>query len=84
VALNIVCYRFRSDHANEINGEIVILLHESGIAVPSASSIDGHTVIRAALVNHRTTAAEIDALLAASLAFGRRLTAAELPPPDHG
>jgi len=76
VALNIVCYRFRSDHANEINDEIVVLLHESGIAVPSASHVDGHTVIRAALVNHRTVAADVDALLQASVSFGQALSAA--------
>jgi glutamate/tyrosine decarboxylase-like PLP-dependent enzyme len=75
VELNIVCYRFCSDNANEINGEIVVLLHESGIAVPSTSSIDGHTVIRAALVNHRTVAADVDALLEATLSFGHALTA---------
>jgi glutamate/tyrosine decarboxylase-like PLP-dependent enzyme len=83
VALNIVCYRYQSGKANEVNGEIVVLLHESGVAVPSASSIDGHTVIRAALVNHRTVAADVDALLQATLAFGKTLTAAHQPSHEH-
>ncbi len=74
VELNIVCYRFRSIKANEINDEIVVLLHESGLAVPSVSTLNGHTVIRAALVNHRTQRADIDTLLTATLEFGRRLT----------
>ncbi|TXT38945.1 MAG: aromatic-L-amino-acid decarboxylase [Comamonadaceae bacterium] len=73
VALNIVCYRFRSDNTNAVNDELVVLLQESGIAAPSASSLDGHVVIRAAIVNHRTVAADIDALLEATLAFGRQL-----------
>jgi glutamate/tyrosine decarboxylase-like PLP-dependent enzyme len=79
VELNIVCYRFRSNNANKINGEIVVLLHESGIAAPSVSTVDGQVVIRAALVNHRTVAADIDALLKATLAFGRTLTQPDLP-----
>ncbi|MDD2880927.1 MAG: pyridoxal-dependent decarboxylase [Rhodoferax sp.] len=79
VDLNIVCYRFHSDNANEINDEIVVLLHESGIAVPSSSTVNGHTVIRAALVNHRTVAADVDALLDTTLAFGHALTSATKP-----
>lgn len=74
VALNIVCYRFRSSNANDVNSEIVARLHESGIAAPSASTVDGQLVIRAALVNHRTVAADIDALLEATLAVGHDLT----------
>ena len=73
VALNIVCYRFRSENANTINDELVVLLQESGIAAPSASTLDGQVVIRAAIVNHRTVAADVDALLAATLALGRQL-----------
>jgi len=73
VALNIVCYRFRSDNTNAVNDDLVVLLQESGIAAPSASSLDGYVVIRAAIVNHRTVAADIDALLEATLAFGRQL-----------
>ncbi len=74
VELNIVCYRFRSINANKANDDIIVLLHESGIAVPSASTIDGQTVIRAAIVNHRTVAADVDALLQATLDFGHALT----------
>jgi aromatic-L-amino-acid/L-tryptophan decarboxylase len=75
VALNIVCFRYRgaqADQADHVNTEIVADLHESGIAVPSTTTINGQVAIRAALVNHRTQAADIDALLAATLSFGRR------------
>lgn len=71
VALNIVCFRYRCDNADAVNAEIVADLHESGIAVPSVSQVHGHTVIRAAIVNHRTTEADIDALLSATLIMGR-------------
>jgi len=74
VALNIVCFRFRCENINKVNDEIVVLLHESGIAAPSVNTLDGQVVIRAALVNHRTVAADIDALLEATLALGRSLT----------
>lgn len=71
VALNIVCFRFRCPQADAVNSEIVADLHESGIAVPSATSVRDHTAIRAAIVNHRTVAGDVDALLDAVLTIGR-------------
>jgi aromatic-L-amino-acid decarboxylase len=71
VALNIVCFRFRCANPDRVNRDIVADLHESGIAVPSITTIDGHVAIRAAIVNHRTCASDVDALLVAALAFGR-------------
>lgn len=60
VALNIVCFGVRGDHDGTINREIVMDLHEAGIAAPSWTTIGGRSVIRCALVNHRTTRADID------------------------
>ena len=40
-----------------VNAEIVADLHESGIAAPSTTTIDGKLAIRAAIVNHRTRSA---------------------------
>lgn len=71
VALNIVCFRYRSEDANRINAKIVIALQESGIAAPSTTTLQGKLAIRAAIVNHRTTASDIDALIEATLAFGK-------------
>ncbi len=71
VALNIVCFRFRCDNADAVNAEIVADLQESGIAVPSVTTVHGHTVIRAAFVNHRTVEADIDLLLEATQAMGQ-------------
>lgn len=72
VALNIVCFRYRDADANRVNREIVIALQESGIAAPSAITLQGRLAIRAAIVNHRTTVNDIDALIEATLAFGER------------
>ena len=70
VALNIVCYRYRSVDADRVNADIVVALQESGIAAPSTTTINGSLAIRAAIVNHRTNASDIDALIDATLAFG--------------
>ncbi|MDP1970680.1 MAG: aspartate aminotransferase family protein [Methylobacter sp.] len=70
VALNIVCFRYRSTDANRVNADIVVALQESGIAAPSTTTLNGQLAIRAAIVNHRTTTSDIDALIDATLALG--------------
>ncbi|MEG1056067.1 MAG: cytochrome D ubiquinol oxidase subunit I, partial [Janthinobacterium sp.] len=73
VTLNIVCFRHlgtANGDSDAFNGEIVADLHESGIAAPSTTTIGGRLAIRAAIVNHRTRAEDIDALLAGVLRFG--------------
>jgi aromatic-L-amino-acid decarboxylase len=75
VNLNIVCFRYRADDANSVNGEIVIDIQESGIAAPSTTMLNGQLAIRAAIVNHRTDARDIDALVDAVLEFGARRSA---------
>jgi glutamate/tyrosine decarboxylase-like PLP-dependent enzyme len=73
VALNIVCFRYRfADDADRRTIELVADLQESGIAAPSTTKIDGHVVIRCALVNHRTQMGDVDAVVDAVLALGRR------------
>ena len=57
---------------NILNGEIVADIHESGIAAPSTTVLDGKLAIRAAIVNHRTDVCDIDALISAVLEFGAR------------
>lgn len=76
VALNIVCFRYRCADADRVNAEIVVAIQESGIAAPSTTTIKGCLAIRAALVNHRTRPSDIDALIEASLRFGRELSRA--------
>ncbi len=77
VNLNIVCFRYRADDANKVNGDIVIDIQESGVAAPSTTLLDGRLAIRAAIVNHRTDTRDIDALISAVLEFGAKRTAGE-------
>jgi aromatic-L-amino-acid/L-tryptophan decarboxylase len=70
VQLNIVCFRFRAADPNTVNREIVMDIHESGIAAPSTTLLDGQLAIRAAIVNHRTDTCDLDALVAAVVMFG--------------
>ena len=69
--LNIVCFRYRASDSDRVNAAIVVDLQESGIAAPSTTSINGKLAIRAALFNHRTQKQDIDALLDATLRFGK-------------
>jgi glutamate/tyrosine decarboxylase-like PLP-dependent enzyme len=72
VQLNIVCFRYRADNANEVNGDIVADIQESGISAPSTTVLDGQLAIRAAIVNHRTDIGDVEALVSAVLEFGAR------------
>jgi glutamate/tyrosine decarboxylase-like PLP-dependent enzyme len=71
VELNIVCFRYRAEDTNRVNDAIVVALQESGVVAPSTTRIKGQTAIRAAIVNHRTSRAEIDALVEGVLTLGR-------------
>jgi glutamate/tyrosine decarboxylase-like PLP-dependent enzyme len=75
VELNIVCFRYRAENSDKVNAEIAVRLQESGMVAPSTTRIGGRTAIRAAIVNHRTSRAEIDALVEGTLAQGRALAA---------
>ena len=70
VSLNIVCFRYRCAQADRVNADIAVALHESGIAAPSTTTVNGQLALRAAIFNHRTTADDIDALIDATLAIG--------------
>jgi glutamate/tyrosine decarboxylase-like PLP-dependent enzyme len=77
VALNIVCfrYRFEADSDRE-NAELAADLQEAGIVVLSTTRIGGALALRAAIVNHRTRASDIDATVEAVLDYGARRSAA--------
>jgi aromatic-L-amino-acid decarboxylase len=66
VPLNIVCFRIKDDPRGEQSAELVMRLQERGLAAPSTTRIDGRPVIRAAIFNHRTTLADIDAVFEAA------------------
>jgi glutamate/tyrosine decarboxylase-like PLP-dependent enzyme len=74
VTLNIVCFRYVCADPERVNREIVLALYDEGRVAPSATTLYGRYAIRAAIVNHRTCRADIDALVEAVLRAGRRLS----------
>jgi glutamate/tyrosine decarboxylase-like PLP-dependent enzyme len=79
VGLNIVCFRYRRVGVDEaaldlINKDIVADAQESGVAVPSSTSVDGKLAIRVNLTNHRTTMDDLRRLLAFVRARGAELS----------
>lgn len=73
VTLNIVCFAPARPSSDELARRIVIDLQERGVAAPSSTVLGGRTVIRAAIVNHRTTEADIDAFVDALEDSARRV-----------
>ena len=56
-----------------LNEEIVILLQERGIAVPSTTRINNQLAIRVNITNHRTQESDLDLLVDAILEIGEEL-----------
>jgi glutamate/tyrosine decarboxylase-like PLP-dependent enzyme len=82
VALNIVCFRYRAEDADRVNARIAIEVQESGVAAPSTTRLGGALALRAAITNHRTERSDIDALVDATLAAGRRLQTSKVEDPE--
>lgn len=78
VPMNIVCFRFVKDglskaELNELNREILMQIHESGLAVPSYTTIGGKFGLRCAITNHRSRFADFDLLIEKVLEIGCKL-----------
>jgi glutamate/tyrosine decarboxylase-like PLP-dependent enzyme len=76
--LNIVCFRFKAagldDQAlNHLNQELLMNLHEQGIAVPTYTLLNGKFAIRVAHTNHRTRREDFDVLVREVVRLGREL-----------
>lgn len=68
VSLNICCFRYAPQGlegaaSDALNEEIVVRLQEEGIAAPSTTRLQGRTVIRVNLTNHRTREEDLLLLL---------------------
>jgi glutamate/tyrosine decarboxylase-like PLP-dependent enzyme len=77
-AMNIVNFRFLDDSLNDeqlddLNAEILMQLHERGIATPSSTVLNSRFSIRVAICNHRSKRADFDALVEAVVAIGREM-----------
>jgi len=78
VLMNIVCFRFTvsdldTGKLNNLNKEILMHLHEQGIASPSNAVLNGEYVIRVANTNHRSTRADFEALVQACEEIGSKI-----------
>ena len=78
IGMDIVCFRFNPggmDDAqlNTLNKEILVKLHESGIAVPSYTTLNGRYCLRIAIANHRSQQEDFDLLAAEVVRLGREL-----------
>lgn len=80
VVLNVCCFRYvgsglAPDRQDELNRQIAIRLQLAGEVALSTTKLGGRTFLRAAIVNHRTTMADIDRAIAAVRDAGARLVA---------
>ena len=78
ISLDIVCFRFCSDGSddaslNVLNKEILMQLHESGVAVPSYTTLHGRYCLRIAIANHRSKQSDFDLLAEEVVRIGRAL-----------
>lgn len=80
VSLNIICFRYttpsaNNDEHNRINKEILMQLHEKGIAAPTYTFLNNKYVIRVAITNHRTRLTDLDQLVKAVIQIGNEVAA---------
>ena len=78
VPLNIVCFRYvgsLTDAAaiDALNKELLLRLHESGIAAPSNTVIEGKYALRVCITNHRSMRADFDLLVQEVVRAGKSL-----------
>lgn len=78
VVTNIVCFRHRLPGADEaahrgLNTEILLRVQESGLAVPTDTTLAGRHALRVAIANHRTRRTDLDLLVDEVLRLGALL-----------
>jgi aromatic-L-amino-acid decarboxylase len=78
VPLNIVCFRYRGSLADAasidlLNKELLLRLHEGGVAAPSYTVIDGKYALRVCITNHRSTREDFDILVREVIRLGKTL-----------
>jgi glutamate/tyrosine decarboxylase-like PLP-dependent enzyme len=78
VPLNIVCFRYRGGvlgkkPLDELNKELLLRLHESGVAAPSYTLIADSYALRVCITNHRTRREDLELFVAEVIRLGARL-----------
>jgi glutamate/tyrosine decarboxylase-like PLP-dependent enzyme len=79
-ALNIVCFRYRgsftaADDTDALNKELLLRLHEGGVAAPSYTVIERKYALRVCITNHRSRRDDFDLLVREVLRLGKILGA---------
>lgn len=80
IGMDIVCFRFNPggmdiSTLNDLNKEILMQLHEQGIAVPSYTTLDEKYCLRIAISNHRSTNEDFDVLAREVVRIGNEIVA---------
>jgi glutamate/tyrosine decarboxylase-like PLP-dependent enzyme len=80
IGLDIVCFRFNpggmdDEQLNALNKEILMQLHEQGIAAPSYTTLQGRYCLRIAIANHRSVQDDFDVLAREVTRLGHELLA---------
>lgn len=87
--LNVVCFRFvpvtrPGIDLDALNREILMRLHERGIAVPTSTRIRGAFGLRCAMVNHRSMREDFDVLVESVASIGREIVGEMGSEREHG
>lgn len=80
IGLDIVCFRFNpggldDEVLNALNKEILMQLHEQGIAVPTYTTLNDRYCLRIAIANHRSRQEDFDLLAREVVRIGKELSA---------
>lgn len=80
IGMDIVCFRFNpgglDDSAlNVLNKEILMQLHELGVAAPSYTTLNDQYCLRIAIANHRSTLDDFDLLAKEVVRIGKKINA---------
>jgi glutamate/tyrosine decarboxylase-like PLP-dependent enzyme len=80
IGMDIVCFRFNpggldDEVLNALNKEILMQLHEQGIAVPSYTTLNGRYCLRIAIANHRSRQEDFDVFAREVVRLGQEVVA---------
>jgi glutamate/tyrosine decarboxylase-like PLP-dependent enzyme len=80
IGMDIVCFRFNPggmdvEALNALNKEILMQLHEQGIAAPSYTTLNGRYCLRIAIANHRSRQEDFDLLTTEVVRLGHEVVA---------
>ncbi len=78
IGMDIVCFRYnpggiKDEALDALNREILMRLHEQGIAAPSYTTLHGRYCLRIAIANHRSTQDDFDLLAREVVRIGKEI-----------